>query len=71
MDANAFGTILVIVTALVALAVIGLALYSLVWVYTDSRARSKSALVWLLVAFYTWPFGVLVYYLTRKQEVKL
>ena len=71
MDANTFGTILVIGIAIISLALLVMWILSLVWVYTDSRDRGKYAALWLLIAFFTWPFGVLVYYLSRNQEVRL
>jgi hypothetical protein len=44
---------------------------SLTWVYRDAASHGKTALVWLLIAFFTWPFGVLVYAMTRGRTVRL
>ena len=45
--------------------------YSLAWVYEDANARGKTGSLWLLIVWFTWPIGVLVYYLLRKKPVQL
>ena len=45
--------------------------YSLAWVYEDANARGKTGGVWLLIVWFTWPIGLLVYYLLRNKPVQL
>ena len=44
---------------------------SLVWVYRDAEGRGKTGCLWLLIAFFTWPFGVLAYLVLREKPVRL
>ncbi len=46
-------------------------LYSLAWVYEDANAHGKTGSLWLLIVWFTWPIGVLVYYLLRNKPVQL
>ena len=46
-------------------------LYSLAWVYEDANAHGKTGSLWLLIVWFTWPVGVLVYYLLRNKPVQL
>lgn len=46
-------------------------LYSLAWVYEDANAHGKTGSMWLLIVWFTWPVGVLVYYLLRNKPVQL
>ena len=71
MAANTFGTLLVIVGTLLALAFVIGGIASLAWVYKDSEARGKTGCMWLLIAFFTWPWGVVAYYLLRDKRVQL
>ena len=71
MDANTFGTFMLIVGIALAVAFVVAAIASLVWVYRDSEARGKTGIMWLLIAFFTWPWGVLAYYLLRDKRVQL
>jgi len=71
MDANIFGTFMLIVGIALAAAFIVAAIASLVWVYRDSEARAKTGIMWLLIAFFTWPWGILTYYLLRDKRVQL
>ena len=54
-----------------AVVVVFLFLYSLAWVYADANAHGKTGGVWLLIVWFTWPFGLLVYYLFRNKPVQL
>lgn len=45
--------------------------YSLAWVYEDANARGKTGGAWLLIVWFTWPVGLLVYYLLRNKPVQL
>ena len=71
MDAYAFGTMIVIVGVLLMLAFIVGGAISLLWVYKDSEARGKTGCMWLLIAFFTWPWGVIAYYMLRDKEIRL
>ena len=44
---------------------------SIIWVYRDAEARGKTGCLWLLIIFFTWPFGLIAYFLLRDQDVKL
>lgn len=46
-------------------------LYSLAWVYQDANSHGKTGSLWLLIVWFTWPVGVLVYYLLRNKQVQL
>jgi hypothetical protein len=71
MDANIFGTFLLIVGIALAAAFVIAAITSLVLVYRDSEARGKTGIIWLLIAFFTWPWGIVAYYLPRDKRVQL
>ncbi len=71
MDANIFGNLLVISSICFALLMLILYIASLVWVYQDFEKRGKTGCLWLLLVFFTWPFGLIAYYLLRDQEVTL
>jgi hypothetical protein len=44
---------------------------SLFWVYQDSEKRGKTGCLWLLIIFFTWPFGLIAYIILRDQNVQL
>ena len=44
---------------------------SLVWLYNDAEVRRKTGCLWLLIAFFTWPLGVIAYLILRDREVRL
>ena len=71
MDANIFGTVLVISGIVFAIALVFGCVVSLGWVYRDSERRGKTGCMWLLIAFFTWPWGVIAYYLLREKRVQL
>jgi len=71
MDANAFGNVLVISGVFFGILTMVLYIMSLVWVYKDSEKRGKTGCLWLLIVFFTWPFGLIAYFLLRDQEVIL
>ncbi|MEP6774694.1 MAG: hypothetical protein ABJA50_03785 [Chloroflexota bacterium] len=71
MDANIFGTLVLIVGIALAAAFVIAAIASLIWVYKDSEARGKTGIMWLLIAFFTWPWGILAYYLRHDKRVQL
>lgn len=68
MSYDIFGTFLVLACSFSMFAVMA---GSLVWVYVDANARGKTGCLWLLIAFSTWPLGVLAYALLRGRTVKL
>jgi hypothetical protein len=71
MDANVFGNLLLISGVVFALIMLMLYILSLVWIYRDSEQRGKTGCLWVLIIFFTWPFGLIAYLLLRDQEVKL
>ena len=44
---------------------------SLAWVYFDAQQRGRSGCLWLLIALFTWPLGVLAYAFLRDKPVQL
>jgi hypothetical protein len=44
---------------------------SLIWVFTDSQSRGKTGCIWLLLVLFTWPVGLIAYFVVRDQEVRL
>jgi hypothetical protein len=44
---------------------------SLIWVFTDSQNRGKTGCIWLLLVLFTWPIGLIAYFVVRDQEVRL
>ena len=71
MDTNVFGNLLVLSGICFALTMVILYIVSLVWVYKDSKKRGKTGILWLLIVFFTWPFGLIAYFLLRDQDVVL
>lgn len=71
MSPDAFGNLLVIFGVLCGAAFLVLFAVSLVWVYRDAEARGKTGCLWLLIVYFTWPFGLLAYVLLRDQTVQL
>ncbi|MDX1436115.1 MAG: hypothetical protein R3335_04850 [Anaerolineales bacterium] len=71
MSADTVGAVFLLVVVVLALLIMALYIASLVWLYRDSHARGKTGCMWLLIAFFTWPFGVLAYFLLRDQTVTL
>ena len=71
MNGDIFGNIFVISMICFSLLMIILYIISLVWVYQDSEKRGKTGVLWLLIVFFTWPFGLIAYFLLRDQEVIL
>ena len=71
MSADVFGNLLIVVGAILGMAVMALLAASLVWVYRDAQARGRTGCLWLLIAFFTWPLGVLAYAILRNKPVQL
>lgn len=71
MSPDAFGNLLVIFGVLCGAVCLVLFAVSLVWVFLDAEARGKTGCLWLLIAFFTWPFGLLAYVLLRDKTVQL
>jgi hypothetical protein len=44
---------------------------SLFWAYNDANNRGKSGCIWILIIWFTWPFGLLAYLVLRDQDVRL
>ena len=71
MDANVFGNFFVVGGMCFVALMLILYIASLFWVYKDSEKRGKTGCLWVLIIFFTWPFGLIAYILLRDQEVKL
>ena len=60
--------IMMIVAAIIGLLFLVLYIASIVWVYRDAERHGKSGiLVALLVALISWPMGLIVWLLVRKN----
>jgi len=71
MDANVFGDFFFLSAMCFSVVMMVLYIGSLVWVYQDSEKLGKTGCLWVLIVFFTWPFGLIVYFLLRDQEVIL
>lgn len=67
----ALGSALILIWALCVFAMLGAVLLSVVWVYRDAEKRGKTGCLWILIAFFTWPLGVIAYFMLRDKEVRL
>lgn len=71
MSADTFGGVLVVAGICLGVLTLALLAASLVWVYLDAQKRGKTGCLWLLIAFFTWPFGVVAYLVLRDKTVQL
>ncbi len=71
MTPETFGNVLVILGIVFGILILVLYLGSLVWLFRDAEGRGKTGCLWVLIVFFTWPFGLIAYILLRDQEVKL
>ena len=71
MSADTFGGVLVVAGIFLGVLTLVLLAASLVWVYLDAQKRGKTGCLWLLIAFFTWPFGVVAYLVLRDKTVQL
>ncbi|MBM2850484.1 MAG: hypothetical protein HW418_3426 [Anaerolineales bacterium] len=71
MSADTFGYLLGILVTSLGIVMLVLLAASLVWVYLDAQKRGKTGCLWLLIAFFTWPFGVVAYLVLRDKTVQL
>jgi hypothetical protein len=71
MSPDAFGNLMIILGAVLGVIFLIFFAASLVWVYADSQQRGKTGCLWLLIVFFTWPLGVIVYLILRDQNVQL
>jgi hypothetical protein len=68
---DAFGNGLVFFSLCMALIFFIGYLVSLFWVYQDAEQRGKTGCLWLLLIFFTWPFGLIAYIVLRDKNVQL
>jgi hypothetical protein len=68
MNYDSWGSLSVILFGFLFLAVYA---GSLAWVYADAGRRGKTGCLWALIVFFTWPLGLIAYWLLRDQDVKL
>ena len=71
MSADTFGNVVMVVGICAGIAALVLLVASLAWVYLDAPKRGKTGCLWLLIAFFTWPFGVVAYAVLRDKTVQL
>jgi len=71
MSADTFGNLVSILGICLGIVMLVLLAASLVWVYLDAQKRGKTGCLWLLIAFFTWPFGVVAYLVLRDKTVQL
>jgi hypothetical protein len=44
---------------------------SIAWAWRDADARGKTGCMWGLLLLFTWPIGLIAYYVLRDREVRL
>ena len=71
MSGDTFGALFVLFGLLCAAVFMVLYIVSLVWLYRDSQAHGKTGCMWVLIVWFTWPFGLLAYILLRDRQVIL
>jgi hypothetical protein len=71
MSGDEFGTLMIIGSILFMIIFLVLWIGSLIWVYQDAEKRGKSGCIWLLLLWFTWPFGLIAYLVVRDKEVRL
>ena len=71
MSGDEFGTLMIIGSILLIIIFLILWIGSLIWVYQDAEKRGKSGCIWLLLLWFTWPFGLIAYLVVRDKEVRL
>jgi hypothetical protein len=71
MSGDEFGTLMIIGSILFMIIFLILWIGSLIWVYQDAEKRGKSGCIWLLLLWFTWPFGLIAYLVVRDKEVRL
>jgi len=71
MSGDEFGTLMIIGSILFTIIFLILWIGSLIWVYQDAEKRGKSGCIWLLLLWFTWPFGLIAYLVVRDKEVRL
>ena len=59
----------IIVTAIIGLGILALYVFTIVWAYSDAKRRGKSGcLVAILVAFLSWPIGLIAWFIFRPDR---
>lgn len=71
MSPNQFGDLLVIIVSLAGVIFLLAYLVSLFWVYQDAEKRGKTGCMWLLLIYFTFPFGLIAYLSLRDKKVEL
>ena len=67
--AGAVGIVLFMIAAIVAIALSVLYVVSIIWSYRDAEKRGKSGcLVAILVAFLSWPLGLVIWLVARPND---
>lgn len=71
MSGDTFGNLSLLLGSALSLSLFVVFLASLVWLNLDAQRSGKTGCLWLLIAFFTRPFGVIAYLLLRDREVIL
>ncbi len=68
MDESVFGVLLAVPVMLLGLLFFGAYIVSIFWAFGDAERRGKSGcLVALIVAFLSWPIGLLLWIVLRPE----
>lgn len=63
--------LLIILGTIIGLGVFAIYVFSIVWAYNDAQGRGKSGcLVAILVAFLSWPIGLIVWLVFRPTRYR-
>ena len=63
------GLILILVAALVGIAIFAIYVLTVIWAFSDAKQRGKSGcLVAILVAFVSWPVGLIIWLVARPDK---
>lgn len=61
----------IIIGAIIGLGILAIYVISIVWAYNDAQVRGKSGcLVAILVAFLSWPIGLVVWLVFRPTRYR-
>jgi len=67
--AGVVGIILLLLAAIVGIAIFVVYVASIIWSYGDAEKRGKSGcLVAILVAFLSWPLGLIIWLVARPND---
>jgi hypothetical protein len=63
------GSLMILLAAIIGLGVLALYVFSIMWAFNDAEDRGKSGcLVAILVAFLSWPIGLVAWFIFRPDR---